>query len=149
MSDTRIQAAREHLAAYEALGRTLRAEVNQIARARTLIDTSPVVLLTFGHVARDTMNAPDRVFGDGRQIVLGNAKHIATVKAGQRDQMNDHCERASEIAYPGLKACLLMWLLEWEARVKRDLAAWEARDPVAEAAALPEPATTPAAPPAS
>jgi hypothetical protein len=145
-TDRRIHAVRVHLAAYEKQGGDLRAEQDEITRARAMIDSSPAVLLTFGSVWRRSSAVPYQFDPNGMRILLGVADRL-----GGEDSVDGHVHRgrvrASEIAYPGLKACLLMWLNEWEARMRGDLAAWEARDPVAEAAALPVPAEATAPPP--
>lgn len=138
---------RAHLAAYEKEGATIRAEIADIGFQRKRITENPSIRLVFGVVGQDgDPHRPDYcergtdTLMVPRPIVLtapGSAAPRSVDRIGHsgRAEVATDCAGASAIAYPGLKACLLMWLDQREAHAKRDLAAWEARDAVAEAVA--------------
>lgn len=143
-SNPRHAVIRKHLDEYEAEGRVLHAELADISFQRARVTKNPVVRLTFGDVTSGSFvpeywekdsDYPERA----RPIVLhqpggGYPEHINTARC--RIPIAAQMVRASEIAYPGLKACLLMWLDQRETHARKALAAWEARDAVAEAVAL-------------
>lgn len=143
MSDFhRHDAIRKHLDAYEAEGVTLQDELNDIHFQRMRIINNPLIHLRFGTTVGDVFvpefwerDSIDRI----RPVVLhppgGNhPTHIGGAQS--RIPIADQMGSASEAAYPALRACLLTWLDAREARAREALAAWEARDAVAEAVAL-------------
>lgn len=141
----RLQIIRKHLDEYEEAGRKIQAELGDISFQRNRITENTAIRLVFGGVAASAAFAPEyweagADYPDqARPIVLHQPggrgpTHIMTPRgstpiAGQMVQ-------ASEIAYPGLQACLLAWLDQREAHARAELAAWEARDAPAEAMAL-------------
>lgn len=142
-------AIRKSLATYEAEGAAIRVELADIEFQRKRITENPSIRLVFGTAPAD--GAPHRPDYHERPndhysvvtkpIVLtapGLPAPSSVDKIGQsaRASVATDCAGASAIAYPGLKACLLMWLDQREAHAKRDLAAWAARDAVAEAVAF-------------
>ena len=143
----RHDAIRAHLSAYEKEGATIRAELADVTFQRKRITENPSIRLVFGAAAADGSNhRPDYYeqatdhFTSAKPIVLtapgsDAPKTVDRVGHSGRVEVASDCVGASNIAYPGLKACLLMWLTQREAHAKAALAAWEARDAVAEAVA--------------
>ena len=137
---------RSHLDAYEKEGADIQSELSDIAFQRKRITENPSIRLTFGqessgHLRPDYYERENNSFS--RPIVLTSGNDKAPTSAPSVASGTDRnvlvardCSGASAIAYPGLKACLLMWLDQREAHARKALAAWEARDAVAEAVAL-------------
>ena len=147
-TESRMATVRQHLDTYDREGRAIKREADRIDRIRRRVNSGGSVLLAFNDGSNNGVLVAE--FTDPEDaIVLSDPmrerRACHSVQGGRHSQslhIVKEMARASEIAYPGLKACLLMWLNEWEVRVKRDLAVWESRDPIAEAAAL-APAATP------
>lgn len=135
---------RDHLTAYEQEGREIDAELEDIAFQRRRITTNRVVRLVFGTVGNSGVFAPewseDREYPNRlRPIVLtqpGATYPAFLPDSRSREDVARQLQHASELAYPGLRTCLLTWLDQREIHARKALAAWEARDAVAEAVAL-------------
>lgn len=130
-TNDRIAAVRKHLDAYDWEGRTIGATLDKIMRLRERVGGSPLMEIRFGGVGIEGVAVPTDYHRDG-SIVLGDPTHVASLKGF----VVEGSARASEIAGPGLRACLLMWLAEWERKTANALDAWKGRDPLAEAMAL-------------
>lgn len=143
----RHDAIRAHLSTYEKEGATIRAELADIEFQRKRITENPSIRLVFG-INGGSRHLPDFYerehsgYGkvESKPIVLTAPDTEAPTSAGKIghstvDTVATDCAGASNIAYPGLKACLLMWLTQREAHAKAALIAWAGRDAVAEAVA--------------
>jgi hypothetical protein len=125
-----------HINAYREEGRLLQHEERRIVRLKRRIENNPAILLTFGTIIGDGSHVQVAdTYEDGKIVLaqpVGDNLHASVMSKAARG-----CDRASEIAYPGLRACLLMWLAEAERANRTAIDAWAARDPIAEAVALP------------
>ena len=149
LAHPRHDAIRKSLAAYEMEGATIRTELADIDFQRKRITENPSIRLVFGTAVADRgPHRPDYYErpNDSYEVVprpivltapgLPAPSAVDTIGRSARAAVATDCAGASTIAYPGLKACLLMWLDQRETHAKRDLAAWAARDAVAEAVAF-------------
>lgn len=133
----RINAVTAHLAAYQRTGSEIEQRRSDLRGIRKRIESAVLVNVQFGDARRSTMNAAPAFteinYGPCiKPIVLGPSGVLATLG----DNVVDGAARASEIALPGLRACLMAWIQEQEEALAAAASAWEARDPIAEASAL-------------
>ncbi len=145
MTHPRHSIIRKHLDDYEKEGAAIQEEIADITFQRNRITKNTSVRLVFGKAGRGATFEPeyweqaDASPTSLRPIVLSSPGEDAPARVPHPRTdvyVARQMSRASEIAYPGLRACLLMWLDQRQAHAERALTAWKARDAVAEAVAM-------------
>lgn len=136
---------RKHLQAYEQEGVALQMEAKCVASLRRRVTDANAVHLDLGQLRPDGAFAPDDSWREyashaGPIVLTAADAKCRTMKITTRygHEQVKSVGADCDIVYPGMQACLLVWLDGWAARVEAARVAWAARDAVAEAVALGE-----------